>query len=551
MISKLLREFIECADQHVIGRPFHGSPTEIVDRTIGNNFRGLQVKGGFGMGLATAVPWIGFLGYGQEISKGIYPVYLYFKKQKRLILAYGVSATSSPERIWSGLQDPQDIEEYFALQSLGKPAKFGNSLVHSVYDTTQDFDETKLSTDLDAVIDRFHATFADSLPENSDNADELDTSENNDSSTSEIEFRILNFDHDHRVVFSAIRTKPFVLLAGLSGTGKSRLVRTLAYMTCHDSRLRDNPSKPGNFELISVKPNWHDSGELMGYVSRINGEKYITTAFLKFIAKAWRFPGVPFFLCLDEMNLAPVEQYFAEFLSIIETRAAHEGRMNSDFLLSRSQFENPKLYEQVLSDLGFNNKEGFADGISIPTNLVVVGTVNMDETTHSFSRKVLDRAMTIEMNKVDLNSGLDGTAHDWSYPNAFVSPESVLGNYTAGSEVFGLYTESSDVIDYVNRLNKILDGTPFKIAYRVRDEFLIYCYYSSLLKDRPKNWLDLALDEMTAMKVLSRIEGDDSKTSQVLLDFDGVLGDSYAITLAKLKEMRKRLEVSGYTSFWS
>ena len=80
-------------------------------------------------------------------------------------------------------------------------------------------------------------------------------------------------------ILTAIKTKPFMLLAGISGTGKSRLVRTLAYKTCDKESLRKNPKKPGNFEIIPVRPNWHDSSELMGYVSRINGEKYITTFF--------------------------------------------------------------------------------------------------------------------------------------------------------------------------------------------------------------------------------------------------------------------------------
>ena len=97
-------------------------------------------------------------------------------------------------------------------------------------------------------------------------------------------------------ILTAIKTKPFILLAGISGTGKSRLVRTLAYKTCEKEELRENLKKPGNFELIPVRPNWHDSTELMGYVSRINGEKYIITTFLQFIAKAWKNIDTPFFI---------------------------------------------------------------------------------------------------------------------------------------------------------------------------------------------------------------------------------------------------------------
>lgn len=321
-------------------------------------------------------------------------------------------------------------------------------------------------------------------------------------------------NQDEMNILTAIKTKPFILLAGISGTGKSRLVRTLAYKTCNKEELRTDKNKPGNFELIPVRPNWHDSSELMGYVSRINGEKYIITSFLKFIAKAWKHLDVPFFLCLDEMNLAPVEQYFAEYLSIIETRQAQNGKLVTDFLISKASFENHKLYTTLLSDLDLEQKE-FSDGISIPSNLVVIGTVNMDETTHSFSRKVLDRAMTFEMNNIDLNAGLDLTQNDWRYPPTYISSNEVLGEYTAGAEVVNEFNESRDVIEFLIKINTELEGTPFKIAYRVRDEFLIYCYYASL-NQTDSNWLDIALDEMTCMKILSRIEGDETKTGSVL-----------------------------------
>jgi hypothetical protein len=350
-------------------------------------------------------------------------------------------------------------------------------------------------------------------------------------------------------VLKAIKTKPFILLAGLSGTGKSRLVRTLGYKTCGKEELRIDPKKPGNFELIPVRPNWHDSSELMGYVSRINGEKYITTSFLQFIAKAWKNIDIPFLLCLDEMNLAPVEQYFAEYLSIIETRQVQDKKIVTDYIISKASFENHALYSQLLKDLGLNEFE-FSDGISIPSNLVVIGTVNMDETTHSFSRKVLDRAMTFEMNNVDLTAGLDNTKNDWSYPQTFITSNEVLGEFTSGAEVVNKFDKSKKVIDFLINLNTELEGTPFKIAYRVRDEFLIYCYYASL-NSTDENWLTNALDEMTSMKILSRIEGDETKTGSVLSNLKRVLTADYKKSYAKLKEMETRLSISGYTSFWS
>ncbi len=326
-------------------------------------------------------------------------------------------------------------------------------------------------------------------------------------------------------ILTAIKTKPFILLAGISGTGRSRLVRTLAYKTCNKKELRIDLKKPGNFELIPVRPNWHDSSELMGYVSRINGEKYIVTSFLKFIAKAWENTDVPFFLCLDEMNLAPVEQYFAEFLSIIETRQVINDEIVTDFLISKSNFENPDLYKSLLKDLGLNEII-FSEGIGIPENLIVIGTVNMDETTHSFSRKVLDRAMTFEMNDVDLSAGLDLTMNDWNYPETFIHKDEVIGEYTSGAEVYAQVFEKKDeVISFLRKINNELEGTPFKIAYRVRDEFLIYCYYASL--NKIDNWLIDALDEMTVMKILSRIEGDEAKTGDVIGKLQRILTSEF------------------------
>lgn len=351
-------------------------------------------------------------------------------------------------------------------------------------------------------------------------------------------------------ILTAIKTKPFILLAGISGTGKSRLVRTLAFQTCPLHLQDQELKKPGNYELIPVRPNWHDSSELMGYVSRINGEKYITTAFLKFIAKAWKNINTPFFLCLDEMNLAPVEQYFAEYLSIIETRQVKKDDIVTDYIIARSSFEDQKLYAKLLEDLDLN-EQTFSEGISIPKNLVVIGTVNMDETTHSFSRKVLDRAMTFEMNEVDLLAGLDLEQNDWSYPDEVIEINQVVGEFTSGAEVYNdTFKERIKVLDFLQNVNRELEGTPFKIAYRVRDEFLIYCYHASQ-NNSNTNWLMDALDEMTSMKILSRIEGDENKTQHVLSNLLKIITSDYKKSHSKLLEMQNRLQSSGYTSFWS
>jgi hypothetical protein len=145
----------------------------------------------------------------------------------------------------------------------------------------------------------------------------------------------INVSNFYRPYITTIRTKPFLLLAGISGTGKSRIVKDMAFQTCPNvGDLRSDNVSPGNYCLVEVKPNWHDSTELLGYDSVISGG-YIVTKFVKFLVKAMLNDDIPFFVCLDEMNLAPVEQYFAEFLSVLESRKKEGEEITSEALIDK------------------------------------------------------------------------------------------------------------------------------------------------------------------------------------------------------------------------
>ena len=373
---------------------------------------------------------------------------------------------------------------------------------------------------------------------------------------------------NYRPYITAIKSKPFLLLAGISGTGKSRIVRELARACWKEGTDNYKAQKPKNFQMVQVKPNWHDSSDLIGYVSRVSGKaEYVAGEFLKFIAKAWEDTETPYFLCLDEMNLAPVEQYFAEYLSVIESRKSHEDRtVTTDPILEKSAEDWYRVLTSELTNDDNVRNRFLEEGICIPQNFIVVGTVNMDETTFSFSRKVLDRAMTIEMNEVDLHGGL--TKRHESIGK--LSNAELVGSAVEGVDVYNDYTNVCDIaLGYLQKVNDVLESTPFKVAYRTRNEFLLYVVNNlPYCKDGNGNDLEQgyiiarALDEITSMKVLSRIEGDDTKVSDELLDNlskaieDGlktVSGEENtvkSISLAKLKEMKAKL-VSGYTSFWS
>ena len=385
----------------------------------------------------------------------------------------------------------------------------------------------------------------------------------------------IKINNIYRPYITAIKSKPFLLLAGISGTGKSRIVRELARACWDEGSEEFKAQKPKNFEMVQVKPNWHDSSELIGYVSRVSGSPvFVAGDFLKFVAKAWENPEVPYFLCLDEMNLAPVEQYFAEYLSVVESRKADEnGVITTDPILKKCE---EQWYFDLTAQLTRDDEVRARfnkDGIAIPQNLIVVGNVNMDETTFSFSRKVLDRAMTIEMNEVDLYGGLD----DRHEKIGKLEAGNLIGTAVEGVDI---YNANKDVCDtalkYLEAVNTQLEGTPFKVAYRTRNEFLLYVVNNlPYSKDKEGNEIPQqeviarALDEITSMKILSRIEGDSDKIGNLLEELEKTISEQlkvisgkdysekkndgekvYSVSLAKLKEMEDRLK-SGYTSFWS
>jgi len=290
--------------------------------------------------------------------------------------------------------------------------------------------------------------------------------------------------------------KPFVLLAGISGTGKSRFVSEQARLCRPDVSTM-------NYCLIPVRPDWHEPADLLGYKSRIDGEKYVATDFLRFVVAAWldatdeegelREPQdmITHWACLDEMNLAPVEQYFADFLSVLETRHFESGAYRCEPLLRGSEIRSLKeearddLKRQLFDD-GVDSArrdklfEKFAnnpvwDGIPIPPNLVVAGTVNMDETTHGFSRKVIDRALTLDFQEFypnEFGRYLDDTPtkiRALTFPFAFDSREaSVKAALKATAD-----TDGKRTVAFLDKLNSSLRESPFELAYRALNEALL------------------------------------------------------------------------------
>ena len=406
--------------------------------------------------------------------------------------------------------------------------------------------------------------------------------------------------------------KPFILLAGISGTGKTRFVR---------EQVQLMGSLKETYALVSVRPDWHDPSDLLGYVSRLGNEaEYVVTDVLRFIVRAWKDiannglsfdDGIlgwgeaehddnaikPYWLCLDEMNLAPVEQYFADYLSVLETRhwasgaelANGEAIYQCEALLKSLVFDqlNPAARIKLRTALDLDQPDYeklwlyfIKNGIPLPFNLIVAGTVNMDDTNHGFSRKVIDRALTLDFgmffpNRFDdfFNPRFKPKALD--YPRLSQVAKEDLLNIEADPD-------GKKSIAFLGVVNEVLLHTPFELAYRALNELLL-----SVVCFSPEDDFELQAvwDDFMMCKVLPRIGGDAQR-----LGFSGsemMPGDSLLAALenrlenllsliwhgprielllagintteapktdcrskAKLAWMKKQLTHNRYTSFW-
>jgi len=346
-------------------------------------------------------------------------------------------------------------------------------------------------------------------------------------------------------LLASLRTKPFAILAGHSGTGKSRYVKKLAYMTCNAVELRKEGQLPGNYLILQVKPNWHDSTELLGFRNAMEDGAYQKTLLIEFLFKAYHFKDTPFFLCLDEMNLAPVEQYFAEFLSAMESE--EPVRLNDITATEDNLIELGCEWEDARDYVAKN-------GFSIPKNLFIVGTVNMDETTCQFSRKVLDRAFTIEMTDVDFTT-FDGN-HDQppSYEDTIEEAkiqELLKGDFSATK----LDDEDRDPESSLIKVQKALEPTAFAIAYRFASEYTLLKRALEVFDPENKMKLD-ALDQAVLMKILPRVAGDADYIRGVYgaTASEGLRKalEGKAVSLAKIEAILKRAKdaAAQSISFW-
>jgi hypothetical protein len=334
--------------------------------------------------------------------------------------------------------------------------------------------------------------------------------------------------------YLCLRTKPLVLLAGISGTGKSLLPRIFAEACGFEC------------DLVPVRPDWADPGDLLGYTN-VKGN-FVPGPLLHFLARCHLEPQRPRFLLLDEMNLARVEHYFADALSVMETRRrAQDGSITTEAMWQQSQHgalqEDQGRNVQLIQALRAQNGR-----LDIPANATFIGTVNMDETTHPFSRKVLDRAMTIEFADPSLE-------YVHTQPLAAPTEGFALAAEVLRADALRLADIWQDeealckpVISLLETMNRSLRRHGAQVGLRVRDEICLY-----LWRNRRESLLSAteALDLALLHKVLPRLQGDSDLKETLSSLLNECRRHELSLCVKKLESMQEQQSRTGFTSFWT
>ena len=468
------------------------------------DYLGTSVRASFGKGNTAKVPWISFTIAPQTTSKGIYPVYLYYNDLNLLILAYGISEENKSLTSWCLDDDTITINEYFKLNGLGTPYRYGASSVYKVYNTDKLPSDEELNNDLKNIINKYKL--------------DLSKSTNNSHSDFKIEYFKDSLSKSNlqlsdtlvkRFVASLV-TKPFVILTGLAGSGKTKLAQSFIQYICESEEQN---------KIVAVGADWINREPLLGYPNGLNIAEYVMpdNGVLELILRAIDYQDKPYFLVLDEMNLSHVERYFADFLSIMES---------SDSI---------KLYTGA--ERNSTNGLNIPQTIFWPKNLFIIGTVNIDETTYMFSPKVLDRANVIEFRldendlsrflsnpkKVDL-SQLVGNGADMAASFLAMSHE----NDTSANEEL-----NNTLVLFFKELKSI--GAEF--GYR--SAFEIHLLYAQLTKLDQDLSVYEKVDFALMQKLLPKLHGSRSKivkTLEALIKL--CLHDTNEFNMAKLENFQ-------------
>lgn len=457
-----------------------------------------------------------------------------------MILAYGISETNLPEYDWDKSLKIQKISEFYKENNLGNPFRYGDSYVYKAYFVDDLPSNEVLDQDLLDLIKIYNNVMKNiSVKDIYKNNDVLDL--NISSLISALQKSNLQFNENliKRFVGSLI-TKPFVILTGLAGSGKTKLAQSFIQWICESE---------DQYKIVPVGADWINREPLLGYPNGLNDKEYVTpdNGVLELIIDAAKEENQekPFFLVLDEMNLSHVERYFADFLSIMESN------------------DSIKLYTGL--------KRTSTDTVEIPQNifwpknLFIIGTVNIDETTYMFSPKVLDRANVIEF-RLD-----DKDLSDFLSNPKKVDLSQLITQGTSMASSFLALAQATDTAPNEN-LNATLvqffkELKTIGAEFGYRSAFEIHLLFAQLSQIDANLTIDEKIDFALMQKLLPKLHGSRSKIVTSLealmklclvdttnfnsskLDEIEESNIKYKVSFEKLKRMYFNALNNGFTSY--
>lgn len=601
IVSKILGEYTSAKQEnfagHAMGAFFRNDIPELIYDTGIVNRDAYLVVGSVGQGNWATIPWICIFDRRITTSaqRGVYIVYLLSKDGNSLYLTLNQGCTdisrthSKKETVQIMKRTAKEIRDHVSargfqqddgvflgdgLTSLGDYYQKG-AIFYKEYKKERIPSEEELRADLSSMVQIYADYVAYSLEGKEPPTGELRGDERVPESTAEdsdvgrierVEIMSIKealesiknyiaakgFSYEEGLIenfYLSLKSKPFVILAGISGTGKTRLVRLFAEAV-------GATVANGRYKMVPVRPDWSDSSDLFGHVD-LNG-RFVPGAIIDFIKQAEKDFERPYFLCLDEMNLARVEYYLSDVLSVMETRDFVDGKILSEPLIVDSYYGAD---ESAVERYGT---------LRLPENLYLIGTVNMDETTFPFSKKVLDRANTIEFSYVDLMPREEDVMLEVApldLPNDFLKTEYLLLHQCAEeAEAVKVFCSQ------LQNINQVLQRANAHVGYRVRDEIVFY-----MLNNRTADLIldDEGMDNQIMQKILPRIQGSSVMVRDVLCglfkccaehfdengaEYDGIGakmirvaredGCRYKKSAEKIAFMMRRYEEDGFTSYW-
>lgn len=335
----------------------------------------------------------------------------------------------------------------------------------------------------------------------------------------------LNYSSDDLINFyTSVKSAKFTIIEGISGTGKSKLVSLYASTLGLDTNNR--------IIFVPVSPGWTDDTDILGFLDT-NTMKYkeASIGLVSFLLEASKHPDKPYLICFDEMNLAKVEYYFAQFLSVLE----------NDVSSRVLRIYNPKDEDEVINSMEYPAE------IRLGENLIFCGTINVDESTYRLSDKVLDRANLIRLQYTDFSESEDEKLA-FKIIDVTLSEEKKVENLTV---------DELSTLDILNEKLKAINSR-FSYAHRVVNQIRRYL---NAIPDNDINYdRQKALDRLIVQKILSKIRGTEEQVGRLIgsisddnyvpgivdecLNVNGVV--EYPFVRKALKEKAKELNNYGY-----